>query len=616
MATLFYIRKRGNIMKIKNLIPFVLSLTMLSGCGETSEKEEISQYRLPYMVTMLEGDMLDNEVSSSNQATFKEVYTKEGLSVEEQTETWNIYDGQVSDATGEMKITYPSNNTVISDTYEKNVKVMDYDGTKVFYYIVDYADGNKRSSWIDSAARLPIVESGDADNDGYSYLLSTSVDKQLSKQVSLYASNFIRSNLTDNASTMSTYPMGYESIKGKTSTYYINPFTYSYKEDGVDNEVTIEFKFVIENDLLVSFTSDYTIKYTQDEDEFSINDHLEYTLSYGDRGVAPSTLLNPEDYFLADISEIEAYYYDSETGDEVVVDADKIPSNTYVHFRAKTYSPSKAVDIELSPADENATSDEKVISLDGSTFHSEKYGNATIKVTSVTGIEKEFDITVLAPELKKISYNDVYSEIEKETISLGSDSTSMRYVYSNTTYDKGITLTLTPSDAEREDIIATVDNPELVTVTLNVESTTVSVKYEVKDAKAGDTFTVTFTSNKFPDVKTSVTYTCKEKIADDQVIDYLKAHTYSWTHIYTGYVGTLSFVDDTHAQIVYKNGDETVGTTEFTYSVSGTTMTIEVTSENPLWEFESTASVTLDLASISFSAPNYATHTFKLNIVK
>lgn len=578
--------------KYIKIVPLLFaSILTLTGCND--EKEETTNFTLLEMYAALQGSLHSKEVSDSSKVLFNETYKKDDVSVEEDSETWNVYNKQIAGVEGSKKITYSSSNQVIEDSYKKIVKRITYTNADVIYFVTDYEHGNKRVDWVDSAALLPVVKTGTSDQDGVSYLLESSVLSQISKQVSLIGSNFIQSQFTSNVNVQSSFPQGYKSTLNGKERYYINPFSYSYEDDSITTAITVSFEYVVSNGKLLSFDSYYKQVESMDEsDSYTIEDNIHYEISYDSRVEAPADLINPEDYFLQEVNEVEAYYVD-EKGNQVITSIEELPTNTYVHFKAKDYSPSKAVDISLYPV-EDQTLNTTIISLDGNTFHTERPGTTTVKVTTANGIEKELTIKVLPVPLKSITYNDTYSGIEIDTKIVGDETIKTRYVYSNTTYSK-INITLTPSDADLNDIVATVDKENMVNITSTVNTTTVSFTYEVLDVKDGDTFTVTFSSRTNPDIKTEITYNCKKNMTLDEKNEYLKNHTYKYTSIWDKtFTATLTF-DGTNGRIEYSTGDVTT----FTYELNDTSMTISITSSDPVDDFNE-VDIKLDLSSLTF----------------
>ena len=578
--------------KYIKIVPLLFaSIVTLAGCNE--EKEQISNFTLLEMYASLKGSLNAKEVSDSSKVLFSETYQKDDVSVEENNETWNVYNKQIAGIEGSKKITYSRTNQVIEDSYNQIVKRITYTNADVIYFVTDYKDGNKRVDWVDSATILPVVKTGTSDQDGISYLLESSVPSQISKQVSLIASNFIQAQFTSNVNVQNSFPQGYKSVLNGTERYYINPFSYSYVDDSITTSITVSFEYVVSDGKLLSFDSNYKqVESIDESDSYTVEDSIHYEISYDSRQEAPADLMNPEDYFIQEVNEVEAYYLD-EKGNQVVTSIEELPTNTYVHFRAKEYSPSKAVDISLYPVEEQKL-DTNIITLDGTTFHTERPGTTTVKVMTVNGIEKELNIKVLPVPLKSITYNDTYSGIEVETKIVGDEAIKTRYVYSNTTYSK-INITLSPSDADLNDIVATVDKENMVNITSKVNTTTVTFTYEVLDVNDGETFTVTFSSKTNPDIKVEITYNCKKSLTLDEKNEYLKSHTYKYTSIWDKtFTATLTF-DGTNGKIEYSTGDVTT----FTYELSDTSMIITITSSDPLDDFNE-VDMKLDLSSFTF----------------
>lgn len=621
-------------MKKKILITALSALLLLASCSnESSESSSSSSSggeasnpedcQLTTMTSLLEGTLLTNEINLSSKVVSKEVTTKDVVSEETDTETWNIYNNETSFATGSKTISYAS-GTTITDTYKKLAQASTPYGTKLFFLVTDYEDGKKRSDWTDSANSLEITETAES-TDGYSTLSKDSVPYQLSKQVAYIASNWIKSNLTNNTNTMSTYPMGHKKTIDGFTTYYIDSFSYSYTSEGTVTTIKNEFSFTVNSDnLLTSFKSFYSMSDEQDGETYTQELVNEYSIEYAERAASPaqSEMLDPTQYFLGYVMSVEAVY--NKNNKEVVTDIDKLPSNTWVTFRAKSYAPSKAVDIRLYPnGGSAATSNSNVISIDSNTyFHTENAGTATLSLIGLYGAKATAVVTVLPPEIESLSYNDINSGIEKE----GTYSSPTRYVYSNTTYSN-INIYLNPADVDASDIVATVNDSNLVSVSVKTTGNGyIEYQYDVLDVNDGDTFTVTFASKTKPAVSISVTYKCKIKVPVDQVATYLVAHTYTatskndamWNSYNPGTTAILTFLTSTTGKIVYhwvgknSSGAEVKWDEEvlFSYVLTDYKATVTITSSDPTYEFDS-FELTKDLKKVSFSIPEEATYSYR-----
>ncbi len=507
-------------------------------------------YSLTDMIAILRGGLTTNELNLSNKVEYSETTIKEGVSKETTEETWNIYNGQVSDATGNKQVTYlnsdPEKVTTISDSYEQIVKVVSYplDGD-IIYFVTDYKDGTTKLG-SDSAKQMFIIDSGT--ENSYN-LLRSSVKSQLAKQVAMIASNYIISNFTGNANLSGNLPKGYQTTENGVKTYYINTFSYSYTDEDILTTIKDEFSFTVKDQKITSFKTSYSITYSRDEEDSYANTiETEYKLSYDSRTSAPSTLIDPTQYFLFYVSEVEAYYFDN--NDEVVVALDQLPTKKYVRFRAKTYSPAKAVDLEMYAGSADASSDTSVVSVDNIYFYTEKAGTATLSLTAFSGATAKVEVTVLPPELKSMSYDDTYSGIETETVKIDADTfKTTRYVYNNSTYSK-IRITPNPNDADKSDIVATVDKENMVNITSTINEKTIDFTFEVLDVAEGDSFTVTFSSIKKPEITKSITYNCKRKAVstDEELYAYLTSHNYHCSHDL--------YIDNFNADLVFTSSTE------------------------------------------------------------
>ncbi len=625
-------------MKKKIIFTTLSALLLLTSCGgETSSSTStdsssssdtgegnIEDFQLPAMSTLLEGTLLTNEVNSSSKVISKETSAKDVISVETTNETWNIYNNQTSFATGDVKYTYTS-GVSLTDTYKKIAQVSSPYGTSLFFLVTDYEDGTKRTSWVDSATSLEVTEKEES-TEGYSTLSKAQIPYQLSKQVSYIASNYIKSNLTGNIYTMSTYPMGHKKTVDGVSTYYIEPFSYSYTSEDVVTSISDEFSFVVNSDnQLTSFKSSHTMIDTQDGISYTQKLEYEYTVEYNAREDAPSQaeMIDPTQYFLGYVFSVEAVY--SKNNKEVVTSIDKLPSDTYVTFRAKNYSPEKAVDIRMYPnGGSSASGDTSVISIENNMyFHTGTVSEAkscSLSLIGLYGAQFSTNVTVLPPEIESISYSDHNSYIEVDD----STTPNTRYVYADTTYT-GITVSYSPSAVNASDIVASVNSAMEEKVTISVTSSGsgyINYKYVISSsALAGEQFTVTFTSKSKPSVSTSVDYTVKTKIPVNEVSAYLTEHTYTanqktdpaiWGCYYAeGTKGTVSFTSATEGQIAYHICSIDPDTGEkiekdyvdtFTYSLNEYTATVTI--DSPWHENYNFNTFTLnkDLQVVTFSS--------------
>lgn len=600
-------------MKKKISFLSLLAIIALTSCGGNNPKLE--RMSLVDMSTLLESTLISNEINKSSKVDFIETYTKEGISIETNLETLSIYNGYTSYAEGSNKIEYTNETKVVEDTYKRIIQVKKDSASNqdLFFYVTDYeGNGTKREAWKDSAYILPVAETGTSESDGVDYILRSSLKYQLSKQVSLIASNFIANQFTSNASVSASLPTGYVETKGEDKTYYIEPFGYSYEEEGITTNINVSFNFVTKNDNLISFETNYVQTETRGKDDkYEIKQETKYNLSYENKVSTPSDLIDPEDYFLQNVDEIKAFYFD-DSSKKTYVSVLELPCNKYVQFEANVYSPSKAVDLTMYPNGEDASLDENIISLSGSAFYTNKAGTTKVKLMSLTGITKEIDVKVLPVKITKINYTDVSSGIEHK------DGNS--YVYGNTTYSN-IVITLSPSQADYEDLSITVDNDQLVKISTSIaKGKYLEITLEVKEVNEGDTFTLTIASKTYPSVNLSKTFICKRRMNQDEMLTYLKEHTYTFTSLYIDLKGVLTFTSDNAAHVIYTNkaGSQTYAEADFTFTIEGDIFKPTITTKDPYYDYND-GKILLDLSEINLyvldedGSTMLYNHNFKVN---
>ncbi len=227
------------------------SETSGSGVSNTSTSTSLpnNEITISNLHAYLRTQLLEEEITNSNKVEFEEVDNRGGNRINTTKETMYIYNDETTYAEGSEKTEYldasdSSKNTTTQDTYQKVVTTRMVETQKVFYYIVDYADGTKRAQWSDTAKRLPVVNEGSENYDGVNYLLAQSLPGQLSKQASLISANFISSYILNNGDVMAmTLPNASIEKNGNDTIYSLEGFNYSYDEDdGSKVTVLIEFE--------------------------------------------------------------------------------------------------------------------------------------------------------------------------------------------------------------------------------------------------------------------------------------------------------------------------------------------------------------------------------------
>lgn len=564
----------------KRILLLLLPMLVLAACDQTtgnSSSNSSSQEPSPETEISLEGfsnlltmDLFEQEVENSNEVTFSEVYNQGDARILTANETLTIYNDETSFATGTEKMTYPATTsggqeTSYEDSYQRIINTKTYGTQKVFYYVTDYADGTLRTTWADSAKRLPVVASGDESLDGVDYLLASSLPAQLTKQVSLLTNQFISTYLLNNPDVQMILPNVAIETNNETTTYSLNDFTYSYTDDdGSTVTVLIEFEVDVTSQGIVQSELHYHTTQVREDDRYEVDDLMTYNISYGTRASSSTNtnLINPEDYFLEEVNEVRAFIY-NDSWEKEYVDLNNLPLNEYITFEASDYVPAKAVDLQMYAA---SSTEPTIIATSGDVFETLATGEATITVESATGVEKTLEVRVNMQPISRIKYNDASSDIETEV----EGSTTTRYIYTNTTYDS-IYLTVSPTAASLEDIEIEVSDPTILEVSiLTTGNGFLELQYVVKENNDTQSVSVTFSSKVDESVSTTITYQIKNRLTPEEMSAYLIGHTYRWDNLYdNSSYSIMTFTDETTGTISYYDGETLLQTTTFTYTFDG-----------------------------------------------
>lgn len=532
---------------MKKGVLLLVPALFLSACGSPNPPVE-EKITLENLSTLLSGDLYTNEVSHSNLVNVKEVENSGGnvMTVEEVT---NIYSDETSFATATLKSEYES-GTVYNNSYKRLATTRTYEGQKVFYLVADYEDEDLLPGiWYDSAYRLPVVSSGDPSGDGVSYLLESSLPGQLSKQATLLVNQFIQANLTGNQNLQGISINATVVNKDDKTTYVLDDFTYSFDDEGILNEISISFEIVVQDERMTSAKTVYEATQSRGSNDVYVNTlETTYELSYGDRVLSSTNanVINPEDYFLSEVNEAQAYIY-GDLGDKEIVNVNNLPLGEYVHIEAKDYAPAKAIDIELYPV---STSNSNVIAIEGDVFETVGQGNATIVVESQTGVVFELDVGVNIPPVQGISYIDSSSAIQNED--------DGRTLYVGYTYDS-INIFVRPSSASLDDLSFEISDPSV----LNIEEVGrgngyIEYSYEVLALNDSEMVSVTFFSLTNEEIKTTVEYRLATPLTNEQLTEKIINNTYRWDNFMSD--GAYAFMTATapnHMKLEYYNGDGT-----------------------------------------------------------
>lgn len=217
----------------------------------------------------------------------------------------------------------------------------------------------------------------------------------------------------------------------------------------------------------------------------------ETSLYYEGKSDYDGSSIDPKEYFLADYS-IGLVAYDSVDPNKHDIDPLNFPYGDYVDVEVKTCTPEKALDIGLEiVSSSNEKAIERIDYLDGShAYRATGVGTSTLTVRSESGIEKQIEVTVVAPEMETISAN-LYSALHF----VGEDESL--YI----SYEPDNTL---------QTIAVRALTPEIATVSQDDRG-----YYNVHNLAVGEaSFEVYCVEN--PKVKTIVTYEVSAKLSEEE----------------------------------------------------------------------------------------------------
>lgn len=577
-----------------------------SSSGTTTSSND-NQILISEVAEILLGDIYSNEVNLSNRVVYNGTEDRE-YSYTTYNETWTIYNDETAYATGNNVMTFENDESgelTNQDNYKHIVQTKNYqseDGSaEVIYFVTDF-ENETYQPWSDDASRLPIIPAsiGDPDLDGVDYLLDTSVPGQLSKQASLYAYNFI-ATILGQTNGIIPYAISYE--EGDNLVYELEDFIF----EADDLEYTYNFKLTINNSRLLSASLTTIQSEGSGEDTYSITISDNYQISYEERTSFEGSdiSMNPEDYFLLEVSSVKAYYNDFTLG-KIYVDLDKLPLDEYIRFEAETYTPSLAVDIDMYPV----SSSDDCISIDGDVVYVNDVGSSTILLESLTGATFEVNVSTQRPQISEISVSHTSSDIEYDF--MGDESYS---VYVGQTYED-ILVSVRPSGADINDIGVTVSDPSVLKVEEGARySSSISYTYTVLDNNDAHSVDVTFYSISNPEIKATYTYRIKDALTEDTRYEILMSNTYYGYSVHDNNIHiVLTFESRTSGHLQYYYSNELIAETDFTYSLNGLLLNIEISNADYPYQYNG-GEVTLDCQNITLTVDD-VTYVHYFDIVE
>ncbi len=447
---------------------------------------------------------------------------------------------------------------VLKERIEVNNVTNDY---RMFSQVTDY-ENDKFTSYCDTASKVYILKNeeeatnSNLGKDNYileSQILELSSSYQLPK---LY--EFIGTQLISNVYVSQTGIQSFKRSKDSTGVTYSCLVEYSL--DGDLNNVStttisVNFKLNTEEDQLLEAAYFINVEDASKDDptdKYISETKVEVKMNYGTRESKAESLLNCEDYFIQTISEIEVLKIDG-YGDRIPCDPNNFPlTSTYLFARAKTYTPSKA--LELSILHPVSSSNVEVISLDSNGYLKVLKEGITTLTFSYFGLDKDGiyrekeltqEINVTNSVVEHVSILPSNNGIEEDTIEIGKSYVLSVYV---------------SPDKVDQSVTVSVDNPDVIKAEVDSNNNVV-----ITGLKGGEA-TVTVTSKKDPTKSVSHKYFVA---SDMNYVEVITQNTYFHDSLY-GYTFTMNFASDgtgSRVQVNKETGNSVTDT--FTYHVTG-----------------------------------------------
>ena len=248
------------------------------------------------------------------------------------------------------------------------------------YMVTDYAKNNIKA--VDEANVYFTFDSdADADTAGIEDYIDTEDAKTASGAMGIGILHDTVASQILNDPSFSTQEDAYFKKAFQNDGSWKYTFNASYETDGDLNdtiESTVAVTFNVLNDRLTSYVYQYDVFDTSKSDPSDVyhtQAYKEGTFQYGDRSdLTPSLAI--DDYFLADVTEVALYSTGVPSKGNEIENSLAIPVTTnYISGQAKTYAPSKAVDLTLYPYRSSAAS---VIKLEDNIFTVKSEGTSTL----------------------------------------------------------------------------------------------------------------------------------------------------------------------------------------------------------------------------------------------
>lgn len=568
-------------MKKQQLL--VLSITfaslLLGACNKKgSTEEQIDVTPITFENAYYQIDKLSETEAKYASSVSLKTTSQSGSIVDETNETFTQYLDETSSSKGTLtrkinnvetfSTTYKTIKTKTIDKYNMDGQVYEYN---MLTTVKDYEnDDTPTSSYKDSVSKKFIINSkAEAEQAGLTesqYVLSSEVVNETSANSAGTLNNFLSYCVVSNVylTQLGLTTMAVEYNPTKEEVHYSLNANYSYDGDlnnTVQESIYVEYVTDKTKSMLLSFDCDYTVTYvsnTDATDQYVSTTAYEGTITYGDqKDEKDSDILNPDNYFLASISEIGLLARNSNF-DDVNVDASAIPANcSYIFGYAKTYTPKKAVDIDITPVSSSNT-DVVELTSDGK-FHILTTGTTTLyfgyyqKIDGVYNyVTKAVPVTITDAKVESITFNAKLNPYYHSSLVAGN------------TYNWDISVS--PSKASNAITASSSDESVL---TVSVDENNDIVITTLKEGKA----TITVTSVATPEINKTKDFYVLSDTTDYSA--YIQGHSFLYDAIKIyNYSFTMTFnADGTGTRVQYDASSSQSYTDTFKWTISSNVIT-------------------------------------------
>ena len=511
----------------------------------------------------------NNELMYSNNSVIEEVMVS-GLTTDNLREEFTNYTDYSSSSVGsymrksEDEIvssdTFKAIKTKLTDKYKIEGQTISYD---MFVAIKDFdLDVSSSYSYTDKVSKQFILNNAQEAVDGglvpSQYILKADFAKEASANLTLKFFLFLENYAANNIylETLGLTEVTEVLQDDGTIKYDFNE-TYGYDTDeGNRLDVVVRFNFTVNQskERLLAYSYEYLETETNKldaTDTYTSGLRGSGEISYGNKSSDKTGALNANDYFLSEINEYQLLGRNTNF-DDVVVDPERIPASySYLFLRATRYSPSKAVDIQLSP---EATSNNNVVTLENGMFRIVSEGDASLAFSYFKKVNGIYEKTL-------ININVTIGEMSVESVSIGTYQTNFYQQYGlmvGQTYDWPIYV----SPYKANPAVTIVSSDE------NVLRVNIVRDREIQLVPVGEgRATITVTSVNNPAKTASKEFYVLDPELD--ISNFLVKNTFRHASPY-GYEMIMTFNDNgtgTRVQHIYDSGREYTDT--FRYVVSG-----------------------------------------------